>query len=151
MDITAPQATVIAAVIAFIGGVIATYFAYVIPRRREGTALIAKMLQELVLVLKEMILVFRMNEVPTGAGHRLKVILEMTPRDRLTPELQNIFNELDFLKIAADQNDVDLRRMVENRVGTLANWIATAEHRISELEAYIILLGGSVSANSKTA
>jgi len=75
-QVTEPVATIIAAVIGAIAGIIGTFFASVLPERRKRPSLIADFLEEIAGKVTEMIIKFEKEEIPHEAGHALDSLID---------------------------------------------------------------------------
>lgn len=131
-------ATIIAAIIAFVGGCIVTYFAYIVRNRRERSKDLANYLDSIASCLSSMCDSFERGEIPTQSGHVLEALIKYGDQ-----ELQNAtgkeFQSFKVIlkKILADAVDADwdMRNAVELYYpGGVTKWIHKSKQVIGLLQ-----------------
>lgn len=139
-----PVATIIAAIITFIGGMVATYFGYLVRNRRDRDKDLALLLEDIAHDLDVMGRFFAKKRIPTAAGNHLKEIIRSgsrTLKKALGKETGQFQAKLDEIFTNALRVDDDFRWAVERVYnGKVDVWIKEAERMSAKLRARAAML-----------
>ncbi|SRR6266704_2571322 len=136
LSISEPVATIVAAVIGALAGIIGTFFTSVLPERKKRPGLLADFLDTIAKDVSEMITMFEKEEIPHEAGHSLDSKIgffeEATNQKLLSAMALQTLSELRQLSKEAETVDTYLY-LGKNGDSLRAAWVLKAKAIVGQL------------------